>query len=240
MATDTPELVTTPVTVRGYLGDLYARALTWNRYFQWALGVAGAIIVGQQVHIYQLSERAAHAKVVFVRIDDLARHDIINYDEATESRPRAQESRSDLRRFARLYYSRFRSVVSRDFHESLYFLNLPLQEEAMRVTKAKDIDPFNASLTADEVDIANVNVKLTNLSTLPYRAEIAFDKLFYQTGTRQLRKPADTFILHVEFELQPPSDELLKVNALGLRITNMRLEPVFKPDTKPEAIAQSH
>jgi hypothetical protein len=237
MTTQTPGLVTTPTTVRGYLGDLYAGALTWNTYLARALAVAGVIIVGQQFHIFRLSERVGHLKPVFIRIDELGRHDLVSYDEATESRPRAHEIRTDLRTFARMYFSRFRSVVSRDFHESLYFLADTLQEEAMRVTKVKEIDPFNASLTADEVDIENVNVKLTELSTPPYKAEIAFDKLFYQTGTRQLRKPAETFVLHVAFELQTsiPS-EYLKVNPLGLRITNMRLEPVFKPDT----VAQSH
>lgn len=235
----TPVLVTSPSRTREYLGDLYAGALTWNRYFQWALAVAGLLIVGQQVQIYRLHDQAAHVTPVFVRIDELGRHDIVNYDAATESRPRAHEIRTDLRRFTRLYFSRFRSVVTRDFHESLFFLNDALGEEAMRVTKAKEIDPFFASLAADEVDIDNVNVKLTELSTPPYKAEIAFDKLFYQTGTRQLRKPADTYILHVEFTLQPPNNEWLKVNPLGVRISAMRLEPVFKPDTKPETIAQS-
>lgn len=219
-----------PLNVRGYLGDLYAGALTWNTYLARALAVAGVIIAGQQVQIYRLTERASQVKPIFVRIDELGRHDLVSYDEATEARPREHELRTALRTFVVGHFSRMRSVVTRDFHESLYFLKPALQEDAMRETK-KDIDAFLSSLSAEEIDIVVRNVKLIQLEQSPYTAEVVFDKLFYQTGTRQQRKPAETYTLHVSFELALAiASEYLQINPLGLRITKLRLEQAFKPD----------
>jgi type IV secretory pathway TrbF-like protein len=217
------------MSARDGLIDVYANALSWNTYLAGALALAGVIIVGQQVQIYRLTERASQVKPVFVRIDELGRHDLVSYDEATQARPREHELRTALRTFVVGHFSRMRSVVTRDFHESLYFLKPALQEDAMRETK-KDIDAFLSSLSAEEVDIVVRNVKLVDLEKSPYTAEVAFDKLFYQTGTRQLRKPAETYTLHLSFELADAiAAEYLQVNPLGLRITKMRLEQAFKP-----------
>jgi hypothetical protein len=218
-----------PMNTRGYLGDLYARALTWNRYFQRALGLAALLIIGQQVQIFRLTERLSVTTPVFVRVDELGRHDILNYEDATDGKPRANELRTALRTFTRLHFSRTRSTVSRDFHESLYFLKDGLADEAMRVTKVKEIDPFNASVSADEIEIENINPKLTQLDTSPYHAEIAFDKVFYQTGTRLVHRPSETFVLYLTFELLKDSpNEYLQINPWHIRISAMRLEPAFK------------
>ena len=53
----------------------------------------------------------------------------------------------------------------------------------MRDTK-KEIDAFNASLAADEIDIERAERQAHRLDSTPYKAEVAFDKVFYQTGTR--------------------------------------------------------
>ena len=109
----------TPLNARGYLGDLYAGALTWNTYLARALAVACVLIVGQQVQIYRLTERASQVKPVFVRIDELGRHELVSYDEATEARPREHELRTALRTFVVGHFSRMRSVVTRDFRVSV-------------------------------------------------------------------------------------------------------------------------
>jgi type IV secretory pathway TrbF-like protein len=228
MSIETPDVVAKPLTTRGYLGELYAGALTWNTYFKRAGLVLLVIIAGQQVQIYRLNERLATVKPVFVRIDELGRHDLVSYDEATESKPRAHELRTALRTFVVKHFSLMRSVVTRDFKESLYFLKPTLQDVAMRDTR-KQVDAFNASLAADEIDINVLNVKLTDIDTPPYKAEVVFDKVFYQTGTRIVRKPNETFTLHLSFELQDASaTEYLEINPLGLRITAMRLEQAFR------------
>jgi hypothetical protein len=228
MSTETPDVDTKPLTVRGYLGDLYAGALTWNTYFKRAAAVAACIIIGQQFQIYRLNERLATVKPVFVRIDELGRHDLVSYDEATESKPRAHEIRTALRTFVRMHFGRMRSVVTRDFKESLYFLKTTLQDDAMRETK-KELDAFHASLSADEIEINVLNTKLTELEQHPFKAEVVFDKVFYETGTRIVRKPNETFTVHLSFEVQDASaNEYLQVNPLGLRITSMRLEQAYR------------
>src|SRR6478672_9359542 len=183
MSTHRAELVTSPLTVREQYGEIYAGALTWNRYFKWALAVAGLIMVGLVVVIVRLQAQVAAVKPVFIRIDELGRHDVLTYAEATTPNPRDHELRTALRTFVVAHFSRLRSVVTRDFHESLYFLTPNLQDEAMRETK-KDVDVFLSSLSAEEVDIVVRNVKLIELDRWPHTAEVVFDKQFYQTGTR--------------------------------------------------------
>lgn len=213
---------------REYLGELYAGALTWNFRLTVALAVVSLVAIGEGVQIGRLTERIGRVTPVFVRIDELGRHDVISYDEATESRPREHEIRTALRTFVVGHFSRMRSVVTRDFHESLYFLKPALQADAMRDTK-KDIDTFLGSLSADEVDIVVRNVKLVNLERAPYAAEVVFDQVRYQPGTKQAHGAPETFTLHLTFELQDSiAAEYLKVNPLGLRITKLRLEQAFK------------
>jgi len=224
-ARSTPLLA--PLTVREQYGAIYAGALTWNRYFQWALAGAGVIILGLVLVIVRLQAQVAAVKPVFIRIDALGRSDVLTYAEATTPNPRDHELRTALRTFVVAHFSRLRSVVTRDFHESLYFLSPPLQDEAMRDTK-KEIDAFLANSSADEVDIVVRNVKLIELDAWPHTAEVVFDAQRYQTGTRQRRQAADTYTLHVAFELAETSPSAyLPVNPLGLRITKMRLEQAF-------------
>jgi hypothetical protein len=224
--TNTPPVLA-PLGVRERYSAIYAGALTWNRYLQWSLAGAGLIIAGLVLVIFRLQAQVAMVKPVFIRIDELGRHDVLTYAEATTPNPRDHELRTAFRTFVVAHFSRMRSVVTRDFHESLYFLTPTLQDQAMRDTK-KDIDAFLSSLQADEIDIVVRNVKLIELDAWPHTAEVVFDKQFYLAGTRQVRKPAETYTLHLAFDLADASpNEYLQVNPLGLRIAKMRLEQAF-------------
>jgi hypothetical protein len=229
MATDTSTPAPTSIGVRGYLGDLYATALTWNRYFQWALAFAGVLVCYQQFRIATLEDRLAHQPPVFIRIDDLNRHEVIPNAQVTAPNPREKEIRTDIRAFVVKHYGRLRGAVTRDFHESQYFL-APALQDAAQETIRKDLVEL-ARAGADEVNIEVRDTKIIQLDQLPYRAEVTFDKQYFQAGTRRFSKPPETYNLHVNFELADVSTwttDYLQFNPLGVWITNLRLEPVYK------------
>jgi len=231
MSTPTPTPTPSSISVRGYLGDLYATALVWNRYFQWALAFAGVVIVGQQIHIYRQAERLAHRDVVYIRVDDLGRHDVLDPGQITAPHPKEHEIRTDLGAFAVKYYSRLRGVVTRDFHDAEYFLAPALQREA-RDTIRKDLTDL-AKAGADEINIEIRDVKITQMDQLPYRAEVPLEKQYLQPGTKRLTKPSEMFTLMLTFEFADTKAwtiDYLQVNPRGIVVTSQRLQPVFKSE----------
>ena len=86
--------------------------------------------------------------------------------------------------------------------------------------------------SADEVDIVVQNVTLSELTKAPYKAAIAFQKIFYTPGTRTERA-RQTYIAQVDFVMRNHvPNEFVRVNPLGMQITYFRIDQAFE-EPKP-------
>jgi type IV secretory pathway component VirB8 len=82
--------------------------------------------------------------------------------------------------------------------------------------------------TADEVDIAIQNVSLSELTTLPYKASISFQKVLYTPGTRTERA-RQSYVAQVDFVLREHvPNEFVRVNPLGLQVSYFRVDQAFE------------
>ena len=192
MSTHRAELVASPLTVREQYGEIYAGALTWNCYFKWALAVAGLIMVGLVLVIVRLQAQVAAIKPVFIRIDELGRHDVLTYAEATTPNPREHELRTALRTFVVAHFGRMRSVVAR-LSRVPVLSDADLQDEAIREAK-KDIDASPASRLRKSK--SSSGTKLIGCHTAPYRRGRLRQAVLSNRHT-QIRRPDETYTLHL-------------------------------------------
>jgi type IV secretory pathway TrbF-like protein len=207
--------------------ETYGSTLVQNTYLKGALGLALLALCGGIGLLYHVQTQAAQIKPIIVRIDELGRHDVVPYDVATNAAPRANELRHDLRTFIRQHYSRRHGAVGQDFAESLFFLEPTLSESADREHKP-DIDKFLSTPSAEEVEIEIKQIKLVELTTPPFKAQVDFEKHFYQPASRAQQKKPELFTAQIEYRLRDsvPNDYVL-VNPLGIQITYVHLDEAF-------------
>ena len=99
---------------------------------------------------------------------------------------------------------------------------------ATTATGTRAIEAFLTNPSADEVDIAVQNVSLTELTTPPYKAIVAFRKVFYTAGTR-VERGQETHVAQIDFVMRPHvPNEFVRVNPLGLQITYFRVDQAFE------------
>lgn len=207
--------------------DLYASARHLNTQLAIALAVAGVIILGLLGLAYSLKLKADHATVVFVRVDELGRHDTLAYDEATMGTPQANEVLSDLRTFVIRYFSRRHVAVSRDFPESLFFLDPALLARSKREVEP-EVKTFIAALNAEETDIVVKQTKLLEFHRQPFKAQIDFEQQYYQPGGKIARKPPAMATAIIEFTVGAKMPAAyIPVNPFGLQITYLRVDPAI-------------
>lgn len=171
---------------------------------------------------YRLQAQASKSTVAFIRIDELGRYDVLDYDETTSGTPRPAEALSALRTFVIRHFSRRHIAVSRDFPESLFFLEPALVTKAKRDTEPA-VKTFIGALNAVETDIVIKQAKLLEFNRPPFKAQIDFEQQYYQPGARTERKPTDRWTVTMEFEFRDtvPHD-FVQVNPFGLQITYLQ------------------
>lgn len=208
--------------------ETHGSALVLNTYLKAALGVALLAICVLSGGLWAVQAQASHVKPIIIRIDELGRPDVVPYDVATTYTPRPNELRSALHNFIRRHYSRRHGAVTQDFTESLFFLNPKLGESQERADNQALVKFLN-NPAAEEIDVEVKNVKMLELGTPPFKAQVDFEKHFYQPGTRQQQKPIETYSAQLEFIVRDSVPAaFIPVNPLGLQITFLHLDEAFK------------
>ncbi len=207
--------------------DIYGHLLVSGRRALLVICGLTLVILALSVSLVRLYAQAATVKPLIVRINDVGRADVVNYD-ATTYVPQPPELRYFLTRFVVLHYSRQRSNVRRDFPNSLYFLSRPLADAAIAHTdQSRVIETFLTDPSADEITVDVQNVTLTEWSKPPYRAAVDFVKRFTPPGASQSRRQ-ETFIAQIDFVLRDRvSNDYVTVNPLGLQVLDLHLDQAF-------------
>src|SRR5882672_912027 len=210
MATVVADLnVKTPENAKRQFVELYGAPLLLNRYLKIALVLTILLAASLVVLNFRTQARYAHLKPLVIRINDVGRAEAVDYD-ATTYRPQAPELR--------------------DFPDSLFFLAPALADATIATNDhTREIELFLTNPSADDVDVSVKNVTLTELTAPPYRAAIDFEKSYYSQGTREERKH-ETYVAQVQFNLRDAvPNAFIRVNPLGLQITNFRVDQAFDP-----------
>ncbi len=207
--------------------ELYGAPLLLNRYLTIALAVALLFAAGLLLLNFRTQAQYAHVKPLVIRINEVGRAEALDYD-ATTYRPQAPELRYFLTRFVVMHFSRLRATVQRDYPDSLFFLAPALADVTIASNdQTRVLEQFLTNPSADDVDVTVKNVTLTELTTPPYRAAVDFEKTYYGLGTRQERKH-ETYVAQIEFTRRDTvPNAFVRINPLGLQITNFRVDQAF-------------
>jgi type IV secretory pathway TrbF-like protein len=209
--------------------ELFGSALVMNTYLKIALLCACGIAVGLLGLNVRTSLKYEHLKPLVIRIDDVGRAQAVQYDTLTyQPQGQAPELKYFLTQFVTKHFARMRATVKERYAESLYFLDAGLADATIaRDQKAQGIEAFMTG-GGDEVEVQVRNVTLDELKTSPFRATVAFDKVYYAPGSRQEHK-RETFVAQVIFVIRDQiPNAMVLVNPLGLTITYFRVDQAFQ------------
>src|SRR5438105_3475404 len=153
-----------------------------NTYLKLALLLICLVAVGLVGLNYRTQAASAQVKPLVVRIDDVGRAEAVQYDASTY-KPQAPELRYFLTQFVVKHFSRIRATVQHEYPDSLFFLEPSLADATIAQNdQSRSIETFLTTPSADEVDVAIQNVSLNELTKPPYKASVAFRKVFYTPG----------------------------------------------------------
>src|SRR5215470_6203377 len=162
--------------------ELYGSALVMNTYLKIALVLVSLVAVGLLGLNFHTAKRYSQVKPLVVRIDEVGRAEAVVYD-ASRYRPQPPELRYFLTQFVVKHFSRIRSTVQREYPDSLFFLEPPLADATIAQNEqSRSLETFLTNPAADEADVLVQNVSLSELATPPYKAAVAFQKVFYASG----------------------------------------------------------
>jgi type IV secretory pathway TrbF-like protein len=207
--------------------ELYGSALVMNTYLKIALVLVSLVALGLLALNFHTSARAAQAKPLVIRIDEVGRAEAVQYD-ATRYQPQAPELRYFLTQFVVKHFSRIRATVQREYPDSLFFLDPALADATIaHDDQARTIETFLTN-PSDEIDVVVRNVSLSQLTTAPFKAAVTFQKVHYTPGTRAERL-RQTYVAQIDFALRKdvPND-FVRVNPLGLQIAYFRVDQAFE------------
>jgi type IV secretory pathway TrbF-like protein len=208
--------------------ELYGSALVMNTYLKIALLLISLLSLGLLALNFRTQAKYATVKPLVVRIDAVGRAEAVQYD-AAAYQPQAPELRYFLTQFVVKHFSRIRATVQREYPDSLFFLDSALADATMAQNEqTRAIDTFVTNASTDEVDIVVQNVSLSELTKSPYKASVAFQKVFFTPGTRTERSH-QTYVAQVDFVMRGHvPNEFVRVNPLGLQITYFRVDQAFE------------
>jgi type IV secretory pathway TrbF-like protein len=208
--------------------ELYGSALVLNTYLKIALVLVSLVALGLLALNFYTAARYSHVRPLVVRIDEVGRAEAVQYD-ASAYRPQPPELRYFLTRFVVQHFGRLRATVQREYPESLLFLEPRLADATIAANdQTRVLETFLTNPSADEVDVTVQNVSLSELTTPPYKATVAFQKVLYAPGTRHERA-RQTHVAQVDFVLRDHvPNEFIRVNPLGLQITYFRVDQAFE------------
>ena len=208
--------------------ELYGSALVMNTYLKIALLLVSLLSLGLLVLNFRTQAASANVKPLVIRVDEVGRAEAVRYD-ATAYSPQAPELRYFLTQFIVKHFSRIRATVQREYSDSLFFLDATLADATIAQNEqSRVMEEFLTDASADEIDITVQNVSLSELTKPPYKASVAFQKVFYTPGTRTQRAQ-QTYVAQVDFVMREHvPNEFVRVNPLGLQITYFRVDQAFE------------
>ena len=208
--------------------ELYGSALVMNTYLKIALLFISLLSLGLLALNFRTQAKYATVKPLVIRIDDVGRAEAVQYD-AASYQPQPPELRYFLTQFVVKHFSRIRATVQREYPDSLFFLDPALADATMAQNEqTRAIDTFVTNPSTDEVDIVVQNVSLSELAKSPYKASVAFQKVFFTPGTRTERSH-QTYVAQVDFVMRGHvPNAFVRVNPLGLQITYFRVDQAFE------------
>jgi type IV secretory pathway TrbF-like protein len=208
--------------------ELYGSALVMNTYLKIALLLMSLLALGLLALNFRTQAASANVKPLVIRVDEVGRAEAVRYD-ATAYSPQAPELRYFLTQFIVKHFSRIRATVQREYSDSLFFLDATLADATIAQNEqSRVMEDFLSDASAGEIDIIVQNVSLSELTKPPYKASVAFQKVFYTPGTRTQRSQ-QTYVAQVDFVMRDHvPNEFVRVNPLGLQITYFRVDQAFE------------
>src|SRR5690242_20031730 len=181
--------------------ELYGSALVMNTYLKIAVVLLALVALALVGLNFKTVATYANVKPLVVRIDDVGRAEAVQYD-AGAYHPQAPELRYFLTQFVVKHFSRIRATVQREYPDSLFFLEPSLADATIAQNdRSRSIETFLTTPSADEVDVAVQNVSFSELKKPPYKASVAFRKVFYSPGTRTERAQ-ETYVAQIDFVMR--------------------------------------
>src|SRR6187401_366928 len=167
--------------------ELYGSALVMNTYLKIAVVLLALVALGLVALNFRTVATYANVKPLVVRIDEVGRAEAVQYD-ATGYQPQPPELRYFLTQFVVKHFSRLRATIQREYPDSLLFLEPGIADATIAQNEqSRVIETFLTNPSTDEIDVAVQNVSLSQLTTIPFKAAVTFQKVYYTPGTRHER-----------------------------------------------------
>jgi type IV secretion system protein VirB5 len=212
--------------------ELYGSALVMNTYLKIALVLVSFVALGLLALNFHTTARYSQVKPLVIRIDDVGRAEAVEYD-ATRYQPQPPELRYFLTQFIVKHFSRIRATIQREYPDSLLFLEPALADATIAQNEqSRVIETFLTNPSTDEVDVAVQNVSLSQLTTVPFKAAVTFQKVYYTPGTRHERAH-ETYVAQIDFVMRDHvPNEFVRVNPLGLQVAYFRVDQAFEESAR--------
>jgi type IV secretory pathway TrbF-like protein len=208
--------------------ELYGSALVMNTYLKIALVLVSFVALGLIALNFHTTARYSQIKPLVIRIDGVGRAEAVEYD-ATRYQPQPPELRYFLTQFIVKHFSRIRATIQREYPDSLLFLEPALADATIAQNEqSRVIETFLTNPSTDEVDVAVQNVSLSQLTTVPFKAAVTFQKVYYTPGTRHERA-RESYVAQIDFVMRDHvPNEFVRVNPLGLQVAYFRVDQAFE------------
>ena len=212
--------------------ELYGSALVMNTYLKIALVLVSFVALGLIALNFHTTARYSQIKPLVIRIDGVGRAEAVEYD-ATRYQPQPPELRYFLTQFIVKHFSRIRATIQREYPDSLLFLEPALADATIAQNEqSRVIETFLTNPSTDEVDVAVQNVSLSQLTTIPFKAAVTFQKVYYTPGTRHERA-RESYVAQIDFVMRDHvPNEFIRVNPLGLQVAYFRVDQAFEESSR--------
>ena len=204
--------------VREY-AEAWAAHAAAARTLRWI--VAALILAVLVTSIGWLRSAAHEPQPLFVRVDDVGRAEVVNYEALEfDKNPVSPVTKFFLARFIRDHYERRRGGVREAWTRSLYFLTQELAQTAS-ATDAENIAAVIAG-QASEIEMEDLTLRITPSEEPPFTAIATYTLVYRRRGTELGRELWSTEI-RFHFLDGVPSEYVL-VNPIGLSVSYLRAD----------------
>ena len=204
--------------VREY-AEAWAAHASAARTLRWIVGAL--ILVLLVTSIGWLRSAADEPQPLFVRVDDVGRAEVVNYEALQfDKNPVSPVTKFFLARFVRDHYERRRGGVREAWTRSLYFLTRELAQTA----SAADSENIAAVIAgqAAEIEMQDLTLRITPSEQPPFSAIATYTLIYRRRGTELGRELWSTE-LRFHFLDGVPSEYVL-VNPIGLSVSYLRAD----------------
>ena len=204
--------------VREY-AEAWAAHASAARTLRWI--VAALILALLVTSIGWLRSAAHEPQPLFVRVDDVGRAEVVNYEALEfDKNPVSPVTKFFLARFIRDHYERRRGGVREAWTRSLYFLT----RELAQTSSAADSENIAAVIAgqAAEIEMEDLTLRITPSEQPPFTAIATYTLIYRRRGTELGRELWSTE-LRFHFLNSVPTEYVL-VNPIGLSVSYLRAD----------------